>query len=413
MLEQLTLARVVQSFPNPRIEDIPATVGLQMQRLQEKIRPGDSVAITAGSRGIRHIPLILKNVAQNLRDMGAEPFIVSAMGSHGGGTPDGQRQILEHLGITEETVSAPFRITSESVPVATTPSGHVLYMDAEAMKADAIFLVNRIKPHTAFRDRLASGLFKILTVGLGKGPGAAQVHRLGAPLMYPAMVEMAQTVMAKLPILGGMAIVENGNEETACIEVLLPEEMEKGEERLLRMAADLLPGLPVRELDLLIVDEMGKDFSGTGMDTNVIGRWKVQGMEEPPEPRIHRIVVLGLSAGSMGNANGIGLADFTTERLARAIDWESTLANVRTTGFWARSFCPPFLPSDREAIRWALESLAMKPGAPLRAARIHNTLHLKELWLSPGALEAASGCIQTSPFRPLSFDEQGRLIQGL
>jgi hypothetical protein len=224
------------------------------------------------------------------------------------------------------------------------------------------------------------------------------------------MLEMAEAAMSKLPIIGGMGIVENGNEETARLEVLLPEEMEKGEERLLRTAAELLPGLPVRELDLLIVDEMGKDFSGTGMDTNVIGRWKVQGMEEPLEPSIGRIVVLGLSAGSMGNANGIGLADFTTQRLAKAIDWEVTLANVRTTGFWARSFCPPFLPSDREAIRWALESLPTSPRTPLRAARIRNTLHLRELWLSPGAFDGATDCERTEPFRPLPFDDAGRLL---
>jgi hypothetical protein len=284
-------------------------------------------------------------------------------------------------------------------------------MDAEALKADSIFLVNRVKPHTAFRDRLASGLFKILTVGLGKAPGAAQVHRLGAPLMYPALVEMAGAAMARLPIVGGMAIVENGNKETARIEVFLPEEMEQGEERMLRMATDLLPGLPVRELDLLIVDEMGKDFSGTGMDTNVIGRWKIQGMEEPPEPIIHRIVVLGLSVGSLGNANGIGLADFTTERLARAIDWQATLANVRTTGFWQRAFCPPFLPTDAEAIQWALKSMSTSAGAPVRAARIRNTLHLQELWLSAKALEASAGCERTGPFRPLPFDDKGRLLQ--
>lgn len=416
----LPMARIRQDLPRPRVEDVPAAVRLGLQRLEGRVRPGMTVAVTAGSRGIAGIPAILRAVVATLRDMGAEPFLVAAMGSHGGGTAAGQAELLAHLGITEEAVGAPLRITDQTVVVGTTASGHVLYCDAEAARADAILLVNRVKPHTSFRGPLESGLFKILTVGLGKVPGARQVHRLGASEMYPAIREMGRFGLERLPILGGLAVLENGYEETAKVEFLLPEEMETGEERLLAEARSLLPGLPVRELDLLIVEEIRKNYSGTGMDTNVIGRWRVPGMPEPEWPRIGRIVVLRLSEASAGNANGVGLADFTTRRLADAIDWDKTLTNIATTGFWFRAMCPPALPSDRSAIEWAIRSLealsggAVDPGR-IRAARIRSTLHLEELWVTAPVLEevlAAGTCEALTPLEPLRFSAGGDLLPG-
>jgi hypothetical protein len=344
--------------------------------------------------------------------MGAEPYLVSAMGSHGGGTAEGQRTLLEHLGVTSQSVGAPLRVTSEARIVGTTERGSVLYIDGEALKADAILLVNRIKPHTAFQDDLASGLFKMLTVGLGKVPGATQVHKLSSRGMFRSIVEMGRLGLERLPVIGGLAIIENGHEETARLELLLPAEMEQGEQELLKYAQGLLPILPVKRLDLLIVDEMGKDFSGTGMDTNVIGRWKAKGIREPRFPKIGRIVVLRLSKASEGNANGLGLADVATRKLVDAIDWTPTLMNVRTTGFWERAFCPPFPGTDRDAVRWALESLSLSPDRQITAARIRNTLHLDELWLTPGALKAAKDCEQIGPFAPLSFTEEGDLVFG-
>jgi hypothetical protein len=344
-----------------------------------------------------------------LRSLGAEPFIFASMGSHGGGTSTGQKNLLHHLGLTEETVEAPFRITSESLRIGTTESGLILFADAEAAKADAILVVNRIKPHTAFRDRLASGLFKMLTVGMGKVPGATQVHRLGSMGIYPAIVELGRMALSRLPVIGGLAIVENSFDETAKIEVLRPSEIETGEKRLLEYAWELLPGLPLNDLDLLIIDEIGKNYSGTGMDTNVVGRWRDIEIPGPIHPQIGRIVVLRLSKASEGNANGLGLADFTTKKLIEAIDWKATLTNVRTTGFWNRAFCPPFPGSDYDAIQWALESLKQGPDYPITIARIKNTLHLEKLWLNQAAWSQASGCQQTGPFTPLSFDSQGDL----
>ncbi len=409
-MKQLSLARIRQHFPRPRIADIEAAVSEQMQRFGSSVRPGMKIAVTAGSRGIHGIPVILRAVVASLSAMGAEPFLISAMGSHGGGTVAGQMNVLNDLGITEAAVGVPLRITSEAVAVGVTQEGHTLYADAEALKADAILVVNRVKPHTAFQDKLASGLFKMLTVGLGKVPGAAQVHKLNSTGIYSSIVEMGRLALSKLPVLGGLALVENGYEETACAEALLPSEMEEGEKKLLEYASGLLPRLPVKQLDLLIVDEMGKNLSGTGMDTNVIGRWKVTGLPEPEWPRIKRIVVLRLSKESHGNANGIGLADVTTKKLADSIDWNATLMNVRTTGFWERAFCPPFPGSDYDAIHWSLQGLKVSEDQAISVARIRDTLHLEELWLNETAFVSAEMCDRVTDYAPLSFDREGNLL---
>jgi len=406
------MRRVRQHLAKPRIEDVPFEIAGRMARLSGSVRPGMSVAVTAGSRGITNIALILKAVVHVLRDLGAKPFIVSAMGSHGGGTTPGQERVLHHLGITEESVGAPFRMTSTAVEMGTTESGRTLFVDAEAAKADGIFVVNRIKPHTAFRESLASGLLKMLSVGLGKVPGATQVHKLGSSGLYSGVLEIGLLALRKLPVLGGLAIVENSLEETARLEVLLPEEMEEKERELLRYSWELLPRLPLGTLDLLMIEEIGKNYSGTGMDTNVIGRWKDMDVKGPITPEIKRIVVLRLCEASEGNANGIGMADFTTRKLVEAIDWKATLTNVHTTGFWSRAFCPPFPGSDREAIRWALDSLKQPPDVPLSAARIRNTLHLEELWLNEAASSAAKDCEKIGELQPLRFNEEGDLLPG-
>jgi hypothetical protein len=303
-------------------------------------------------------------------------------------------------------------MTSTAIEMGTTESGSTLFVDAEAAKADGIFVVNRIKPHTAFRESLASGLLKMLSVGLGKVPGATQVHKHGSSGLYSGVLEIGLLALKKLPVLGGLAIVENSAEETARLEVLLPEEMEEKETDLLQYAWGLMPRLPLETLDLLVVEEMGKNFSGTGMDTNVIGRWKDMDVKGPITPEIKRIVVLRLAEASEGNANGIGLADFTTRKLVESIDWKATLTNVQTTGFWGRAYCPPFPGSDREAIQWSLESLQQPQDAPLIAARIRNTLQMEELWLNEAAFSAAKDCEKIGELRPLKFNEEGDLLPG-
>jgi hypothetical protein len=411
-VERLKMRKVRQHLPKPKLDDVPLEISGLMARLSGAVQPGMSIAVTAGSRGITSIPLILRRVVKALRNLGADPFIVSAMGSHGGGTVPGQERILRHLGITEESVGAPIRVTSSAVEMGVTPSGRTLFVDAEAAKADGIFVVNRIKPHTAFRDSLASGLLKMLSVGLGKVPGATQVHELGPSGIYSGVREIGLLALEKLPVLGGLAIVENSLEEIARLEMLLPEEMEKKEQEVLRYAWGLLPRLPLEKLDLLIVEEIGKNYSGTGMDTNVTGRLKDVGVQGPITPDVKRIVVLRLSQASEGNAHGIGLADFTTRKLVEVIDWKATLTNAHTTGFWNRAFCPPFPGTDREAIRWALDSLKQPAGAPLTAARIRNTLHIEELWLNEAACSAAKNCEKVGELAPLKFNEAGDILPG-
>lgn len=406
------MRKVRQHLPKPKLDDVPFEITGLMARISGAVRPGMRIAVTAGSRGITSIPLILRTVVNSLRTMGADPFIVSSMGSHGGGTVPGQERILRHLGVTEETVGAPIRVTSSAAEMGKTPNGRTLFVDAEAAKADGIFLVNRIKPHTAFRDSLASGLLKMLSVGLGKVPGATQVHELGSSGIYSGMKEIGLLALEKLPVLGGLAIVENSLEETARLEVLLPEEMEEKEKELLHYAWGLLPRLPLERLDLLIVEEIGKNYSGTGMDTNVTGRLKDVEVQGPITPDIKRIVVLRLSKASEGNAHGIGLADFTTRKLIEAIDWNATLTNAHTTGFWNRAFCPPFLGSDREAIHWALDSLKHPPDVPLTVARIRNTLYMETLWLNEAASSVAMNCEMLGDLAPLEFNEAGDLLPG-
>ena len=329
---RLAMAPVRQRLPRPRVEGLAGQVAAQVRRLGPCGQACMSVAVTAGSRGISAMPLILGAVVSSLKEMGAKPYVVSAMGSHGGGTVEGQRHLLAHLGVTEESVGAPLRVTSEAVAVGTTEGGHVLYADGEAVKADAILPVNRIKAHTAFQADLASGLFKMLTVGLGKAPGAAQVHKLAAPGIFGAIVEMGRLALGapsrhRGPRHHRERLRGDGPRRASA------SSRDGGAGKGAAEVQPNLPALPARTLDLLIVDEMGKDFSGTGMDTNIIGRWRVEGIPEPEFPRIGRIVALRLSRGSEGNANGIGLADFTTRKLANAIDWTPTLMNVRTTGF--------------------------------------------------------------------------------
>jgi uncharacterized protein (DUF362 family) len=409
----IRMARVRQSFPRPRVDDIAQEVERQLEAAGAgpRLVPGARVAVTAGSRGISGLAEVLQAVARYVRSYGAEPFLVAAMGSHGGGTVAGQREILRHLGVTEESVGAPLLVTEQAVELGTTPDGHRVWCDVEAARANAILVINRVKPHTSFRAPVQSGLLKMLAVGMGKVPGATQVHALGAQEIGPAILSMARLMLARLPVIGGLAIVENGYEETAILAGIPPEAFEQRETELLREAEAMLPRLPVQQLDLLVVDEIGKNLSGTGMDTNVIGRWKVPGLPEPDSPLIRRIVALRLSPASGGNANGIGLADFTTQQLVGSVDWQATYLNVMTSTFLDRAKQPITLPDDRTAVQWALESLRLPEPSAVRAARIRNTLHLEELWLSEAVLPEVSGRVELlSDPRPMQFDGDGCLV---
>lgn len=410
------MARVQQQWPLPVVKDVASTVRREMAglNLDKLIAPGEKVAITAGSRGIANIVTILAEVVRFFSDMGAVPCLVSAMGSHGGGTAQGQEELLRSLGITPRAMGAPLRVTSDTVVLGQTPSGHTVYCDRHAAEADAIFLVNRIKPHTSFHGKIESGLLKIVSVGLGKHPGARAVHAMGAGNIEPAIIEIYRFFAGRKKILGGLAIIENAREETAGLTALPGGEIEAAEPDLLEKAKGLVPKLPLEDIDLLIVEEMGKNYSGTGVDTNVIGRLYIQGIPEPSTPQIKRLAILDLTDQSHGNATGIGFADFTTERLVGKVDFNAMYLNCFTSTFIRRAAIPMTFKNDREAIAAALYSLNPGKNHAPRVVQIANTLHLEYLRVSENLLpEVLSGnrCALVSGPGPMQFDREGNLVR--
>lgn len=384
------MVAVRQRFPRPRLEDPRAAAREGLARLLPPLR-GRRVGVTAGSRGIRDIVPVLQGVLEALRAAGAEPVVVAAMGSHGGGTAEGKRRVLAHLGITEATMGAPVLSGAEVVEIGRTPSGYTVSLDAHAAACDGLVAVNRVKPHTAFRDPIGSGLLKMLAVGLGNAPGAAQLHRLGAGEMPRAIAEVATALVATGRVLAGVAILENAYDETARVEVLPPGAIAAREPELFAQARAWMPRLPVDAIDVLVVDEMGKTFSGTGMDVNVIGRWRHPEVPDPPAPRVRRIVALRLADASEGNAQGVGLADVVTRRLAEAIDFGATYLNAIVSTYLERVFLPLVAPSDRAAIAVAVRTLGLGDPAAARIVRIPNTLHLERLWVSPAVAAEVQG----------------------
>jgi Domain of unknown function (DUF362) len=406
-----------------RPEDVPAVpvdeqherVRAELTHLQGRIKPGARVAITAGSRGVANIPSILRACGEAVRSAGGEPFIMPAMGSHGGATADGQLELLTGYGVTPEAVGMPV-ISSMDVQQI----GHIdempVFMSTTALEADHILLVNRVKPHTDFRGPIESGLAKICAIGLGKQRGAQTIHSYGtrglAELMPRASRCMIETTGQ---FLGGLAILENALDETASVAWVPPEDIGgPREQALLQRARGLMAALPFEDLDVLIVEEMGKNISGTGMDTNILGRMCVPGVPEPDRPRITAVVVLGLTEPSHGNATGVGLADFTTEHLVSGVDWYATYMNGYTggTGGLLRNRLPTVLPTDRAAIATAIRMCGKPDPATARVARIKNTLLAAYVEFSSSLLpevEAAQVEITGSP-RVMSFDADGRLI---
>jgi hypothetical protein len=405
------MARAHVTFPRPRISDVPAAVRRELETLPLPPLRGRRVAVTAGSRGIRDIVPILAATVAWVRGHGGDPVLVAAMGSHGGGTEEGQRRVLAHLGITAESVGAPLMTSMDTVELGRTPRGLIAHCDRNAAACDGILVVNRVKPHTAFADPFGSGLLKMIAVGLGKAPAAAQIHRQGPAEMGAAIDAIAAVVIATGKIYGGLAIVENAYDETAAVAAVPPESLRDRERVLFADARRLMPSLPVESLDLLIVDEIGKNFSGTGMDVNVIGRWRLPGMAEPAAPHVQRIVALRLSAESEGNAQGVGLADVVTRRLVDAIDPVATYVNTLVSTYVQRAFVPVTMPSEHDAIAAALASLDLPDPAATRAMRIANTLHLEDCWVSESLIPELQNRPEVVVDRPepMAFTDDGTL----
>jgi len=411
--------RLGQVFPRPREADPAGAVARELKALglDKVIKPGDRIAITAGSRGIANIAAMVRAAVDFVKAAGAQPFVVAAMGSHGGGTTPGQLAVLESFGITEATVGAPIVAGTETVFLGKSRSGIDVHFDQFAAGCDGVIVINRVKFHTTFTAPNESGLLKMMVVGLGKEKGASMFHGLGQGELPVLLPEIAGVILEKMPILGGLAIVENGYEETALVKGVPKATMVEDEQALLKYAASLLPRLPVDDIDLLIVDEMGKNYSGTGMDTKVIGRMRLDRVPEPERPVIKKIVVLDLSDESHGNANGLNLADVITRRLAGKVDYQTTLANCIATTFIQRAATPVVMETEKDAVMTAFRSLGAVEWPKARVVRIKNTLHLDELWVSESVLETvrkeAAGRfhVLAGPV-PLEFNEDGTLKRG-
>jgi hypothetical protein len=403
--------RIRQHLDAEEVADLAEALhcALSAQALAERIRPGMRVAVTAGSRGIDRIAEVLRLTVAWLHGLGAKPFIVPAMGSHGGQPPEGPVNLLAALGITEETVGAPVEGDHETVVLGRV-EGMPVHCARTAAGADGILVVNRVKPHTSYSGKIESGLTKMLAVGLGRRQGAEFVHAQGVKAMSTIIPKMARVVLAHTKVVAGIALLENGLDRLKKIEAIPSEEIMAREPGLLEEARRLRPMLPFDEADVLVVDSMGKDLSGTGMDAHVIGRRFLTGEQEPDLPRIKRIAVLRLSAGSKGNAYGIGLADVTTQALVQGMDLASMQANALTSTFIERVRVPLALPSDRQAVEAAVSTCNHPDLQTLRLGRIRNTLRLEELYVSESLLNALSkpADVLEGPLE-WPFDDRGNL----
>ena len=396
------------------VQQVRDEVGLLLQRYQ--LEPNSRVGITAGSRGINDAIEVYQAAVETLKGEGHQPFLFSSMGSHGRGTADGQRDLLRSLEVTEENIGAPVLCSADVVQLGETEgplAGLPVYVSKEAAEADGILAINRVKPHTSFHGLYESGLMKMLAVGMGRDKGASMVHRLGWKLMMESITSIGSAVLERLPVIGGLAIIENAYKETALVKGLPGPEIPESETQLLELAQGYMPFLPIAQADVCVVREMGKDYSGTGMDTNVIGRLRLQGIPEPAEPAIQFLAVLDLSEASHGNATGIGLADFTTERLVEKIDYEATYLNCLTSGGPIRAAVPMTLADDEALFEAAWRALKPERINEVGLLIVENTLHLEELWLSEALLEEVKDRedveVVGEPF-PLDFDSRGHLV---
>ena len=411
-----TLLEIRQRFNAPRAGDIPKSVqsALQGCGLLNRMERGDSVAVAVGSRGIRDITQIVRTIVQTLKGRDLKPFIVPAMGSHGGATARGQKAILSHLGITRDTIGAEIRASMEVVQIGRLANGPALFQGVISARADHTLLVNRIKPHTAFRGKLESGLAKMEVIGLGNQRGASLMHNLGIPAFQKYLIPAARIYEENSNVSGGLAILENAYDETAEIAGLSASEI--GAERevaLLNKARRLMPRIPFPQIEVLAVRQVGKNISGTGMDPNIVGRLMIPRQPEDfGGPDIAIIAVLDLTEATAGNASGIGLANVLTARAVRKIDWETTYTNVLTAGILGmqRNSLPLTAPNDRSALGVSLRNC----GHPMREARlvfIRDTLTLDRFWVSANLREFVEEYpqLEVVAHRPLTFSPDGSM----
>lgn len=406
------MVRVRQVFRDDALADVAAALRAEIAApaIAQRIKPGARIAVAVGSRGLADLPLVVHVVVDELKRRGAQPFIVPAMGSHGSATAEGQQALLAALGVTEASAGCPIVSSMETVELGKLPNGLPVYMDKQSMLADGIVVINRVKLHTSFSGASESGLVKMLSIGLGKQRGAESCHAEGMEHMAQNIVDMARVKLKHAPVLFGVATLENASEKISRVAAVPAESLVERDAELLVEARRNMPSIPFTPLDVLVIDRMGKEFSGTGMDPHITGRTTTPFVTVAQ--RVKRMVVLDLSDKSKGNATGMGLADVCTRRLADKVDYEATYANHLTSTVIWHAKVPMTLPTDRRAIQAAAKTSNVPDLAALRVVRIPNTLHLEHLAVSEAMLDEAARHPAVEVLgdpQPWAFDAEGNL----
>jgi hypothetical protein len=411
-----SIFRVRQTLQRPLVQNIAGEVDKQLAQLDlgSKISPGQTVAISVGSRGIANIALIIKATVEHLKSIDAAPFIVPAMGSHGGGTAAGQQDIIEGYGVTEKFCGCPIRATMDTVTVCDAAEGFPVYFDRHAYEADHVLVCGRVKPHTGFVGDIESGLMKMMLIGLGKHDGAKIYHRAIQNYSFGQIVRsVGREVLARCNVVAGLAIIENGYDETAKLAAVAPREFESREKELLLLAKQWMPSLPFNVADILMIDEIGKNISGTGMDTNIVGRkYNDHKAADDEFPKVKRIAVRGLTEASHGNATGLGISEFCLNRVVEQRDAKITAINCITGGHPEAAMVPIHFETDRALLASALPTIGLTDPPDARMMWIRDTLSLAEVECSSAYLDEARQRddleVVIEP-RPIPFQSDGML----
>jgi hypothetical protein len=407
------MVKVRQVFPAPEVGNLVETLRAEIAKphIGERIRPGMKIAVAVGSRGVAEIPTITRVVVEEVRKRGGTPFIVPAMGSHGGATAEGQKDVLANLGVTETSAGCPIASSMEVIELGQLENGLAVYMDKTAFEADGIIAINRVKPHTAFRGPCESGLVKMLTIGLGKQKGADSCHAYSFKHMAANIIDMAEIKLARCNILFGVATVENAYDGVAKIVAVPAADLIETDKALLIEAKANMPKIKFDNVDVLIVDRIGKDISGDGMDPNITGRFPTPYASGGPD--IAKVVALDLTEATHGNANGMGEGDFITRKLFNKIEWNSTYANALTSTVALPVKVPPVMETDRDAILAAIKTCCARDISRARVVRLRDTLHLGTIHISESMFDEARRtadieiCGEPSA---MEFDAKGNLI---
>jgi len=405
------MTRIRQRFEMPAVQDPAAEVRRQLSKSGVRFKQGEEIAVALGSRGIANLAAMAGELIRWLKEQGAAPFIFPAMGSHGGAHAEGQQQVLEKYGVTEAAMGVPIKSSMETVKLPPLEDGTLVFQDQHAAAADGIVLLNRIKPHTDYHANYESGLVKMLVIGMGKQDGAMAIHYHGVQGLIQTLPRAAKQVLAHSKVRLAVGVIENANDETCQICVLKADEIMAREPGLLDEAKRCMPRLPVRDIDILVVDRLGKDISGVGMDPNVIGRMYVASMPEPDYPRVKMLIVRDISEKSYGNALGVGLADVTTRRLVDKIDYPAMNENLFTAGLLERGKIPVIAETDHEAFGYAFRGCGPLEPKDARIVRMQDTLHVAELHVSPAVLAELRNDPRVEQLGPVGelFESDGSL----